>query len=214
MKKPGLFITFEGLDGCGKSTQARLLARALRQMGYAVLLTREPGGTKLGNRLRRFLLHPESKVCPEAELLLYLADRAQHVQEVIAPALAKGKVVISERFADSTIAYQGAGRGIPHKQIRELNKFAVGEVTPNITILLDISPAAARKRMAKDAEPADRFERLAQSFHQRLAKEYRRLAAEEPRRICKISAAGPARQVHARVMKTLQESGLIKLKSA
>ena len=203
MKKQGLFITFDGIDGCGKSTQARLLARALKQMGYAVLLTREPGGTKLGNRLRRFLLHPDSKVCPEAELFLYLADRAQHVQEVIAPALAKGKVVISERFADSTIAYQGAGRGLPHKQIKELNKFAVGDVMPNITILLDISPAAARNRMMNDGEPADRFEKLAQSFHQRLAKEYRRLAAEESQRIRRIRAAGSSQQVHENIMEIL-----------
>jgi len=201
--RKGLFLTFEGIDGCGKTTQARLLARRLRRLGLNVLLTREPGGTSLGKRLRPILLHPKSKICPEAELFLYLADRRQHVEETILPALKEGKVVISERFSDSTFAYQGAGRGLPRKYLEGLNRLATGGLKPDLTFLLDLSPAAARIRKANHPRPADRFERLKGSFHQRLAEEYRKLAAKEPNRIRLIRASGSVQQVHARVMKAL-----------
>jgi dTMP kinase len=201
MKPNGIFITLEGIDGCGKSTQARLLAKKLRQMGYDVLLTREPGGTPLGKKLRPILLHPDSIICPEAELLLYLADRAQHVKTVILPALADCKIVISERFADSTFAYQAAGRGLPEKTVAALNRAATGGLTPDLTLLLDISPAAAGERRA--SQKADRLEGLEKSFHQRLAKGYRRLAKAEPQRIKIIKAAGSPEEVFGRILKAV-----------
>jgi dTMP kinase len=203
--KSGIFITFEGIDGCGKSTQARMLARALRRLGHAVVLTREPGGTALGRKLRQILLHTTSSVAPHAELFLYLADRIQHIDEVIAPALAAGKVVISERYADSTLAYQGAGRGLPQQELQELNRAATGGLQPDLTILLDISPAQARRRMEASGASPDRFERLEDAFHQRLAREYRRLAQSEPERIKVIKAASDIAQTHARVMQIIQE---------
>ncbi|NIM05075.1 MAG: dTMP kinase [Armatimonadetes bacterium] len=201
--KKGLFITFEGIDGCGKTTQARLLAKVLKKAGHEVLLTREPGGTSLGKRLRQLLLNPNSKVCAEAELFLYLADRAQHVREVIAPALKQGRIVISERFADSTVAYQGAGRNLSRKRVEPLNRIATAGLKPNLTFLLNIPLSTAQDRKANHPLPADRLERLEKSFHQRLAWEYRKLAAEEPRRIHLIKAAGSIEQVHQRVMKAL-----------
>jgi dTMP kinase len=201
MRRNGLFITLEGIDGCGKSTQARLLAKKLRQMGYDVLLTREPGGTPLGKKLRRILLHPDSIICPEAELLLYLADRAQHVKTVILPALEDYKIVISERFADSTFAYQAAGRGLPEKTVAALNRAAAGGLTPDLTLLLDISPAAAGERRA--SQKADRLERLEKSFHFRLARGYRRLAKAQPRRIKIIQAAGSPEEVFSRILKAV-----------
>ena len=179
MKKPGLFITFEGLDGCGKSTQARLLARALKQMGYAVLLTREPGGTKLGNRLRRFLLHPASKVCPEAELLLYLADRAQHVQEIIMPALQAGKIVLCDRFNDSTVAYQGGARGFDLEWIQKLCLFATQDLQPDCTLYLDIDPQEGLSRVKRSK---DRIEKEGVSFHQKIRSAYLAIAKIEPNR--------------------------------
>lgn len=203
MKRKGIFITLEGIDGCGKTTQARLLAKRLKQAGRRVLLTREPGGTRLGKRLRQILLHSESRISPEAELFLYLADRAQHVQEVIFPALHRGKIVISERFSDSTLAYQGAGRGLSRARVKALNQIAAAGLKPNLTILLDIPVRAAKERKANHPLPADRFEKLEPGFHQRLAKEYRRLAAEEPRRIHLVKAAGSIEEVHQRVIKAL-----------
>jgi dTMP kinase len=201
MKRNGIFITLEGIDGCGKSTQARLLAKELRRMGYDVVLTREPGGTPLGKKLRPILLHPDSIICPEAELLLYLADRAQHVKTVILPALEDYQIVISERFADSTIAYQAAGRGLPEKTVVALNLTATGGLTPDLTLLLDISPAAAGKRRA--TQKADRLEGLEKSFHQRLAQGYRRLAKAQPQRIKIIKAAGSPEEVFNRILKAV-----------
>lgn len=206
----GTFITLEGLDGCGKSTQARLLADELRALGHAVLLTREPGGTSLGEKLREILLNPQSKVSPDAELFLYLADRAQHVAEVVFPALKAGKIVISERFADSTLAYQGAGRGLPRRRLESLNRIATAGLKPHLTIVLDLSPAAAQARKATLPLPADRFERLERAFHQRLAQEYRKLAAEEPARIHLIKASGSIEQVHRRVMQALAKAELLR----
>ncbi len=200
--RKGLFITFEGIDGCGKSTQARLLARELRRQGHAVVLTREPGGTALGRRLRPLLLHPDSQIGPVAEVFLYLADRAQHVQDVIAPALAEGKIVISERFADSTLAYQGAGRGLPQARLEALNRLATEGLKPDLTILLDISPKQAKERKSNGPR-ADRLERLESAFHARLARQYRKLAAENPKRIRLIKASGSVQEVHRKVMEAV-----------
>jgi dTMP kinase len=209
MKPTGIFITLEGIDGCGKSTQARLLTQALRKMGHEVVLTREPGGTALGRRLRKIVLHTTSKVYPQAEQFLYLADRAQHVEEVILPALAAGKIVVSERFTDSTIAYQGAGRGLPREQLVGLNQISTGGLQPTLTILFDISPAAARERRESNGHSADRFERLEDAFHKRLAREYRRLASEEPARIKTVKASGTVQDVHEKVMNILYAEEIV-----
>jgi dTMP kinase len=182
--------------------------RALKRAGYEVVLTREPGGTALGRRLRRILLHTTSKVSPHAELFMYLADRAQHVEEIIRPALAAGKVVISERFFDSTLAYQGAGRGLPREQLVELNRAATGDLQPDVTILLDISPATARKRMEAGGASPDRFERLEDAFHKRLAKEYRRLAEEEPGRIKVVNATNTAPVVYESIVSAVCGAGI------
>ena len=144
----GQFITFEGIDGSGKSTQIRMLAGELRQRGVDVLTTQEPGGTPLGRRLREAFLETEEVVEPIAELLLFTADRAQHVEHMIRPALRDGRVVISDRYADATYAYQGAGRGFPRGTVLEIIKLATGGLKPDLTVFFDISVENAIRRMA------------------------------------------------------------------
>jgi len=134
----GLFVTLEGVDGCGKTTQAQLLADRLRASGHCVVLTRQPGGTVIGERLRELLLTPGNPIPPAAELFLYLADRAVHVAEAVVPALEKGCVVVCERYTDSTLAYQGYGRGLDLDLLRRLNEMATGGVSPDLTLVLDI----------------------------------------------------------------------------
>ena len=150
----GIFITIEGIDGCGKTTHAELLARWLSERGEPVLRTREPGGTALGLELRNLLLKPGRAIEPAAELLMYLADRAQHVAEVLRPALAAGQVVVCERYADSTFAYQGYGRGLDLATLRRLNDVSTGGLLPDLTLLLDLDPAEARRRIELGAESA------------------------------------------------------------
>lgn len=189
----GLFITFEGIDGSGKSTHARLLAEHLAARGAAVCHTVEPGGTPFGRELRRLLLEPGS-VHPtaHAELLLYLADRAQHLAEVIEPALAAGRVVVCERYHDSTIAYQAFGRGLPRARVRRLCDL-VGR-WPDVTVLLDLDPAAALDRLGPGL---DRLEAEGVSLLSKVAAGYRRLAAREPGRFIVVTAARPLEQVAA-----------------
>src|SRR6266496_1237973 len=153
---PGAFITFEGIDGCGKSTQLRLLASALRLQGLEVVTTREPGGTTLGQRLRAALLDVDEQVDPLAELLVFAADRAQHVRQQLRPALKTNHVVLSDRYADATVAYQGAGRGFDRKLIDEIVKLATEGLKPDLTLISDLSvpepirePGVARKRNKK-----------------------------------------------------------------
>jgi dTMP kinase len=191
----GLFITLEGIDGCGKTTQARLLAERLRRAGLSVRLTREPGGTEAGEGIRALLLSPDRTVPPGAELFLYLADRSIHIAEVVRPALAEGSVVVCERHTDSTLAYQGYGRGLDVALLRQLNVLATGGVSPDLTIVLDLDPAQARL----DADRLDRLESEGEAFLTRVAEGFRRLARDEPERIKLVNGAGAVEVVQAEV---------------
>jgi dTMP kinase len=185
----GLFITFEGGEGCGKSTQSRLLLKKLEQQNVPVVLTHEPGGTALGNELRKTLKRKEgSSISPQAELFLLAASRAQLVAEVIRPALEEGKVVLCDRFTHSTMVYQGYGRGLDFTAIKMVNNMATRNLNPDLIILLDISPeqGLARKRSLKD-----RFELEDLSFHRRVREGYLKMAAAEPDRWLVIDASLP-----------------------
>jgi len=189
----GLFITFEGGEGCGKSTQSRLLLKKLEQQNIPVVLTHEPGGTVLGNELRKALKKKRgSSISPQAELFLVAASRAQLVTEVIRPALEEGKVVICDRFTHSTMVYQGYGRGLDFTAIQMVNNMATGNLKPDLTILLDISPdqGLARKQSLKD-----RFELEDLAFHWLVREGYRKMAAAEPDRWLVIDASLPKRKI-------------------
>ena len=211
-----LFVTFEGIEGSGKSTHVRLLAEHLRAAGRAVVETREPGGTPAGAAIRRLLLAPGAPpLAPLTELLLYCADRTQHVAEVVRPALAAGRVVLSDRFSESTIAYQGYGRGLDLSVVRALDAHARGGLVPDLTFLLDcpategLDRIAGRRQGLGQGGPApsgaaplglDRFEREALVFHERVRAGLRALAAAEPARFCVVDAAAPIEAAHARIV--------------
>jgi dTMP kinase len=188
--KRGLFLSFEGGEGSGKSVQAKLLADALQKRGRDVVLTREPGGTAAGERIREIVLHAqEIALSPEAQVLLYSTARAQNVREVIAPALDAGKIVIADRFFDSTMAYQGAGHGVPLDDIRAVTALACGDIVPGRTFLLDMPVDKGLARSGWRAQSKwDRFEVLDTAFHQRVREGYLRLAAAEPGRWVVIDA--------------------------
>ncbi len=196
---PGRLITLEGGDGAGKSTQAALLAARLRAAGVEVVETREPGGTPLGQEIRRLLVTPGGDPpVVRAELLLYLADRAQHVARVVAPALARGAWVVCDRFVDSTIAYQGAGRGLDEAEVTALCRLATGGVWPDLTLWLALDPAlAARRRAGRGG--ADRMELEGIAFQERLVAAFARLAAAEPGRWREVAADGDVETVAAKL---------------
>ena len=203
----GKFITFEGGEGCGKSTQVRRLAAALEGEGVKVLLTREPGGTWLSEEIRRLIKDQATDApCDRSELLLFLAARAQLVRNVIRPALEEGTWVVSDRFSDSTMAYQGYGRGLPLGLLREMNAFACEDLKPDLTLFLDVTPetSAARRaqREAATHTEADRIERAGDDFHARLRTGFAELAKAEPDRIVTIDANGPADEVWEAVWKS------------
>jgi dTMP kinase len=205
----GLFITFEGSEGCGKSTQIRLLAEFFQSRGQEPLLLREPGGTAAGEVIRHLLKHaPEGEaLVPEAELLLFSASRAQLVREVIRPALESGKIVISDRFLDSTTVYQGIARRIPPSETARINAFAVGGCLPDITFLLDLDRATARTRMSKRDESADRIEREPEEFFEAVRRGYLDLAASEPDRIRVLDASGSPGEIALTIQSLLSSSG-------
>lgn len=209
MAAAGRFITFEGGEGCGKSTQIRLLADRLRAAGKEVLLTREPGGTALAEKIRT-LVREESDDPPNsrAETLLFLASRAQVVEGVIRPALESGTWVLCDRFADSTFAYQGYGRGLDLDELRRINSFATGGLAPDRTILLNVSPEVSAKRMrAREAATntgADRMEKAGDDFHSRLRRGFLELAAAEPERFSVIQADGGVEEVGVAVWNSIQ----------
>ena len=200
------FITFEGIDGCGKSTQLRMLASELRLRGREVVATREPGGTPLGLHIRQLLLDAEGQVDPLAELLLYAADRAQHVRTHVRPALDSGHVVLSDRYADATVAYQGAGRGFPAGLVSELVALATGGLMPHLTLIFDLPVDESQRRQARrtsKGHKADRLDSEDAAFHTRVRDAYLRIAAAEPERVRVIDAAGSVQETQSQVMRVV-----------
>ena len=208
----GKFITFEGGEGSGKSTQVKRLEAFLRGEGYEVLLTREPGGTRLAELVRTLLKDElEDPPCDRSELLLFLAARAQLVRNVIRPALERGVWVVSDRFSDSTFAYQGYGRGLPLDFLWTANDFACEGLSPDLTVLLDVSPEVARERMRRREvatnTAADRIELAGEAFHARLREGFLALAASDPERIAVVDASGSPDEVWGEVCSLLKRLG-------
>lgn len=184
----GLFISFEGIDGVGKSTQIDLLTKHLDELGRKSIRTLEPGGTDLGVEIRHLLLHRKGEVAPRAEALLYAADRAHHVATKVRPALAEGTDVIIDRYLDSSVAYQGAGRELDSTEVRNLSLFAVQGLLPHLTILLDLDATASLARRSKTGEEPDRLEREKVEFFEAVRQGYLALAAAEPERFFVVDA--------------------------
>ncbi len=203
--KLGLFLTFEGGEGTGKTTQIANLAKAFEAKGRKVLVTREPGGGQIANRIRSLLLDPKMKgIVPLAELFLYEASRAQHVEELILPALANGQVVICDRFADSSIVYQGAARGMDRKLVRSLNRVATGGLEPDLTFILDLDPRIGLARVGARGI-LDRMEREALAFHKAVRAGYLRLAKEEKKRFRIIDASRSRDEIHERILEAVED---------
>lgn len=198
-------ISFEGIEGSGKSTQTKLLADYLRSKGHNVLETVEPGGTKIGHKIRKLLLEPKNHMDPLAELLLYYASRAQHVREIIYPAILQNTIVITDRFTDSTVAYQGYARGIDLAVIDSLNEIVVPDLKPYLTFLLDLDVEEGLRRN-RDAQKEDRFELETIEFHNRVRDGFHKIAGEEPDRIKLIDASRSAEEVSREVIKIMEES--------
>jgi dTMP kinase len=206
-------ITFEGIDGCGKSTQMRLLEQYLTERGVPVVSTREPGGTELGRKIRSALLDGgKGSVEPLAELLLYAADRAQHVRQVVLPALAEGKVVLSDRFYDATTVYQGYARGFDLKLVNQLNELATGGLKPDLTLLFDLDVETGLKRTRRrgdeigmEAARPDRLDQEPVEFHERVRKAYLEIAASEPQRFRVVPAAGPVEETFELMIREVRD---------
>ena len=203
----GLFITFEGGDGSGKSTQAGLLAQWLTEQGRTVVRTREPGGSDVGVEIRNLVLHHRGHIDPRAEALLYAADRAQHISTVVRPALERGDVVIQDRYFDSSVAYQGAGRVLDAKEIRDLSLWATESLLPDVTVLLDLDENVARTRLDAADKPFDRLENEKAEFHSRVRAGFLALANAEPKRFLVLDATQPidelAQAIRSRVSREL-----------
>ena len=208
----GRFITFEGLDGCGKSTQAEKLANVLQARGFSVLVTREPGGTATGEKIRQVLLDiSTSELTPPAELALMFASRAQHIQEVIQPALACGRIVLCDRFTDSTEAYQGGGRKLGSNAVLALHQILCGGLQPDLTILMDSNIAASverarrrnRARSSRSGNDENRFEQESRAFFSRVRNTYLAIAEREPRRVVVVDARGQADATHNKIVEVV-----------
>ncbi len=201
--KQGIFITFEGIEGCGKSTQAKRLGKALVRMGIAHVMTLEPGGTAIGRHVRRVLLDSRNKaLMPLAELMLYAADRAQHVQEIIKPALRTGKWVICDRFSDATVVYQGAARGQDRNLIRLLNKVVTQGIRPHLTFLLDCPvEVGLRRALGRNMKGQDRFEKEAVSFHLKVREGYLDLARKDKKRFVILDAKASRKEIEAEIIR-------------
>lgn len=195
----GLFITLEGGDGAGKTTQSEMLAGWLEERGREVVRTREPGGTTLGVELRKLLLHGGS-VDPRAEALLYAADRAQHVATIVRPALERDAVVVQDRYIDSSLAYQGAGRVLDVEDVRRISAWATEELQPELTVLLDIAPEAAAARRGARGGTADRLESEKIEFHQSVRDGFRALAKADPHRFLVLDATLPPEELHLQIV--------------
>ncbi len=214
----GFFITFEGLDGSGKSTQLKLLARSLRASGHAVTTTRQPGGTELGDQVRALLLNSKTRyVAPLAEMALMFADRAQSIQQIIQPALAEGHIVLCDRFTDSTEAYQGGGRGLGSQRVLAMHRAICGDLWPDLTLLLlpdlDASLARARRRdVRQQTQDADenRFEAEERAFYERVYSQYREIAARDGLRVVTIADDAPVDAIEKRIEKIVEERRLLR----
>lgn len=200
-----MFISFEGIDGCGKTTQLQLLAERLESAGHTVCLTREPGGTSLAEAIRHYLLHTTDKLEPQAELLLFGASRAAHVSQVIRPALERGEVVLTDRFADSSVAYQGGGLKLDADFIRAMNGFATTWLQPDSTFLLDLEPSAAHARRAGETE--DRIEARGLEFQAQVREAYLEIARLEPQRVVVLDANQPVEALHTQIIDCLEKRG-------
>jgi dTMP kinase len=201
----GILITFEGIEGCGKSTQAERLGKALERMGVAHVMTLEPGGTAIGRKMRRVLLDSRNKsLTPLAELMLYAADRAQHVEEIIKPALRAGKWVICDRFSDATVVYQGVARGQDGKLIRLLNNVVTEGIRPQLTFLLDCPvEKGLRRALGRNMKGQERFEREALSFHKKVRNGYLDLARKDKKRFVILDATASRKEIEAEILRHL-----------
>jgi dTMP kinase len=215
----GFFITLEGIDGCGKSTQLDMLAESLRQRGFEVLTTRQPGGTGIGQNIRALMIKEHNRLEPLAEVLLMMADRAQHVSEIIKPNLEAGRIVISDRYTDSSVAFQGYGRGLAIEKVEELNHLATGGLTPDLTLLFDLEPESARRRLdnrvekqTSDDSPMKGFDEEKEEFHARVRQGYFDIAEKYADRFQVISANQTIAEIHEKVLtlvlKSLESEGL------
>ncbi|MFM2024586.1 MAG: hypothetical protein RLZZ56_599, partial [Actinomycetota bacterium] len=200
-----MFISFEGIDGVGKSTQIRLAEEYLQSRGQNVLTTFEPGGTELGQEIRNLLLHRKGDVAHRAEALLYAADRAHHVATKVRPALAAGQVVITDRFLDSSVAYQGAGRKLSAEEVRNISVWAVDGLLPDLTILLDLEAAKAAKRRETTGQEADRLEREKLDFFEAVRDEFLKLASAEPQRFLVVDAEASPEEIFEQIAPKLDE---------
>ena len=199
--KKGLFITFEGADGCGKTTQMKLLNEYLKNSGKETLITREPGAKGLGEKLREILLNYDGEVSSVCESFLFLADRAQNIDTIIEPAICEGKIVLCDRHIDSTVAYQGYGRGLDIERINMLNSIATSAKKPDLTFVFDIDVETSMKRVGKEK---DRMESAGIDFHNRVRKGYLELAKQEPERIKVIDASKSVEKIHEEVVKIVE----------
>ncbi len=200
-----MFITIEGPDGGGKTTQMNLLVPALEKLGFDVVRTREPGGTPIGDQIRSVIMDMKNKsMHPRAEILLFCASRAQLVEELIRPSLAAGKIVLCDRYADSTMAYQGYGHGLDRDLLKTLLNFATGGLKPDLTILLDISAEAGLRRRITNHDEWNRMDDYALQFHERVRNGYLKMAAEEPERFVIINADRPKEEIHEEIVSILR----------
>ena len=196
----GVFVTFEGGDGSGKTTQIQLLKKWLEDHGHTVVVTREPGGTDLGNELREIILHRKGFIAPRAEALLYAADRAHHIHTLVKPALERGEVVVQDRYLDSSLAYQGAGRVLDPNEVREVSLWATENLMPVLTVLLDVPADVAKKRQNALERAYDRLEAEAEDFHQRVRTSYQALADAEPERFLVIDGTLAIEAIHYQII--------------
>jgi dTMP kinase len=201
----GLFIAFEGGDGAGKSTQVELLRAALEARGRTVTVTRQPGGTRLGQQIRDLVLHGEH-VAPRAEALLFAADKAHHVEELIAPALRAGHVVLTDRYTDSSVAYQGAGRSLGAQEIHDLTMWAVDDLVPDLTVIVDISAAEGRRRRG---QVHDRLESEQDDFHEAIRAHFLAMAAGNPQRYLVVDGLATPDEIHEQVLARLDAMGVL-----
>ena len=198
----GLFITFEGADGCGKTTQIELLNKYLQENGRSTLLTREPGAKGLGVKLREILLNYDGEVSPQCESFLFLADRAQHIDCIIKPALKEGKIILCDRHTDSTVAYQGYGRGLDLEQINMLNNIATSGLKPDLTIVFDVDVETSMQRVGKEK---DRMESAGVEFFNKVRQGYLEIAKQEPNRVKVINSSDTIENIHKQVLELVEK---------